>query len=318
MTRTFNNWILVSLTFAFCFAWAETPNPQSKGYLQSGSGTFNYIRSNAGDQKVIPIHYYRPNNFNADSRVIMVIPGAGRNAWSYRDAWIEASERYNLLVLSPHYSEQDFPRFWSYNLAGMITDVTIDRKKMAISHFKLVNQAVSWLYQDFDAIFHQVKQKVSLSATHYDMFGHSAGGQILHRMALFHPNNKAHRILASNSGWYTTANFSQAFPYGLKNAPLSESDLPLILKQKLILFLGEKDNANETRGHLVHNVMLDQQGTHRLARGKHFFKKAKQLAQKKSLKHQWKIHIVPNVGHDYRKMSAAAANYLYGSETDRL
>ena len=48
------------------------------------------------------------------------------------------------------------------------------------------------------------------------MFGHSAGGQVLHRLAIFRPNNKADRILASNSGWYTIPTITNIFPTGLE------------------------------------------------------------------------------------------------------
>ena len=30
------------------------------------------------------------------------------------------------LILSPGYSEEHYPDFWSYNLAGMITDVKVN------------------------------------------------------------------------------------------------------------------------------------------------------------------------------------------------
>ena len=77
------------------------------------------------------------------------------------------------------------------------------------------------------------------------------------------------------------------------------------------MFIGEQDNGNEMRGHLVRNEELDQQGTHRLSRAKHFYTMAKQIAKERKLDFDWKFKVVANTGHDYKAMSKAASNYLY-------
>ena len=103
------------------------------------------------------------------------------------------------------------------------------------------------------------------------MFGHSAGGQILHRMVLLHPFSKANRIIAANSGSYTLPDTSAKFPFGIKNISHTAKMLDGAFQKKLTILLGEKDNANETRGRILRSKTADQQGTHRLARGKYFF-----------------------------------------------
>ncbi|MFD2564784.1 hypothetical protein [Aquimarina rubra] len=274
--------------------------------IQDGSGKF-LIEGGYEKSNTILLHYHKPKKFTKDSKVIFILPGAGRNGKDYRNAWKEASEKYGLLVISPEYSEKHYPQFWSYNLGGMIYDVDVQNET-----FKINQNKEQWIFEDFDRIFNTIKSNLNLTANKYDMFGHSAGGQILHRLAIFKPNNKADRILASNSGWYTIPTISDTFPYGIRN--IQESSNRLDFSKNLVIFLGKKDDANETRGDLRRSPEVDKQGLHRLERGIYFYNESKKIAFESNLEFNWKLVIVPNVGHDYKEMSRKASEYLYESK----
>jgi hypothetical protein len=276
-----------------------------------GSGKFTIEGGQGHTEKHIDVYYHLPLSYDENTKVLVVVPGAGRNGWSYRDSWVEASEKYNVLILSPSYSEEFYPRFWNYNVARMLSNVKINKAKSAIESYTVVTDPNEWIFIDFDRVFNYSVSKLSLTAKKYDMFGHSAGGQILHRLALFDFKNKANRILASNSGWYTVPTFKEDFPYGLNKGVSTLEKMSSAFKTKLTIFLGEQDNEHETRGHLVRNPQLDIQGTYRLSRGKHFFKKSNELASNLNVKSNWNIHVVQGVGHDYKNMGKAAAIYLY-------
>ncbi len=79
----------------------------------------------------------------------------------------------------------------------------------------------------------------------------------------------------------------------------------------MIVFLGELDNENETGGTFLRSKSADIQGLHRLERGKFFYENAKKKAEELGYDFNWKIVIVPNVGHDHLKMGNAAGQYLY-------
>jgi pimeloyl-ACP methyl ester carboxylesterase len=273
--------------------------------IEDGSGKF-LIEGGFERDNAIVVHYYRPQSFSDQSSVIFVLHGAGRNGSEYRDAWVAQSEKYNLLVLTPEYSEKHYPEFWSYNLAGMIQDVNLENET-----FKINQNQNSWIFGDFDRIFNKVKNSLNLEKEKYNMFGHSAGGQLLHRLAVFYPENKADRILASNSGWYTLPTEDEIFPYRLGNI---KSEEEVDFSSNLIVFLGEDDNADETRGDVRHSPEADEQGLHRLARGKYFYELSKETALKQRVEFNWAFKIISGIGHDYRGMSKAAAQYLYGSE----
>ena len=279
--------------------------------LINGSGKF-LIEGGFHKERSLVIHYYKPEQLQADSPTVIVLPGAGRNGDDYRDAWIEKAELYNVLVLSPEYTEEHYPEFWSYNLAGMITDVEINAERTAMTSFKLNDNPEQWIYNDFDRIFNLVKEELALTTDTYDLFGHSAGGQILHRLALFKSSTKANRILASNSGWYTVPDASTPFPAGLQGSPVSKEALDF--STGLVLFLGDQDNADETRGDLRRGPDVDKQGLHRFARGNYFYEESKKKAAVLQSDFNWQLEIIPNVGHDYQGMSQAAADFLYKND----
>lgn len=193
----------------------------------------------------------------------------------------------------------------------MIGDVKINAERTDFESYSISMNPNEWIFNDFDRFFEVVRSKLDLSTQKYDLFGHSAGGQILHRFAIFYNSSKVDRILASNSGWYTVPDFDTRFPTGLDDAPVTSDQVKQSFSKKLVVFLGELDNENETRGHLVKNERMNKQGLHRLERGSYFFDFSKKQAHAMGADFVWQKVIVPDVGHDYRRMSLAAANYLY-------
>lgn len=280
--------------------------------LHAGPGTFT-IKAGPGGTREVDVFYYRPRGLSERSPVLIVLPGAGRNAWDYRDHWVDAAERFGVMVLSPHYPESRYPRFWNYNLAGMITDVVIDQKARAMVDYRITTDRQQWLFDDMDRIFDEAVRATGLKTSRYDLFGHSAGGQFLHRFALFaDEDTRADRILASNSGWYTVPDTDAHFPYGLVDAPIEGRQLASAFARRLVVFLGGSDDADETRGDLVHSPETDRQGLHRLTRGKHFHAQAAKVAASTRAVFNWTLIVVPGIGHDPKGMSEAAASYLYG------
>lgn len=292
--------ILVFLSFSVC---AES--------TKSGSGQFVLPGGEDRTEKTLSVYYHIPGGAHADSPVVLVIPGAGRNAWSYRDAWISSAEEKGIIVVSPSYSEEFYPRFWNYNIARMIDNVKINAAKTDFESYSIVDDPKEWIFNDFDRIFSEVQKRFELTTDEYDIFGHSAGGQILHRFAMFYDSEKVNRIVSANSGWYTVPDLDAEFPLGLVNAPIKDGAITKAFSKKLVVFLGEQDDENETRGHLVKNPRMNKQGLHRLARGEFFFSAAKKQAKHLQTEFNWERVIVPKVGHDYKKMSEAASEYLY-------
>lgn len=297
-------------------------NANAQSTINDGSGFFEFKGGLGHHEDIIKVYYHKPKNFSPKSKILLVIPGAGRNADDYRDSWVEASEKHSVLVLSPSYPRKAY-NYGGYHLGGIVKDLDESkgvafRKGTNIVDL-LEDQAVfninpnpdQWIYHDLDRLFDTAVKALKSKQKRYDIFGHSAGGQVLHRFALFSPNSKAHRILASNSGSYTLADYNTKFPFGISNLDPKNLNLKRSFKKHLVIFLGELDNADETGGLILRSPTVDKQGTHRLSRGTYFYKKSQELAKAKHLKFNWDLQVISGVGHDQRKMAKAAADYLY-------
>lgn len=293
--------------------------------IKEGSGFFLIEGGVGKTNKPVKVFYHRPKNYTAHSKILLVIPGAGRNGDTYRDSWIKSSEKYGVLILSPSYAEKMYG-LGAYHYGGLIYDINarscgcvkyvkgtnqvkVDEDKLK---FKVNANSKQWIFNDFDRIFALVVKALGSKQKKYDAFGHSAGGQILHRMAIFHSKSKANRLLASNSGSYTLPDFDNKLFFGIKGSGISKRHLKKSFKKKLVLFLGELDNANEKGGSLLRTKTADKQGTHRFARGNYFYKYAKAKAKEMKTRFNWALKVIPGIGHNYRKMAPAAAEYLYG------
>ena len=315
--------IFIILCFGLKSTFAQS-NSALNIQINEGSGFFQIEGGLGHRSDSITIYYHKPKNMASNSKILLVIPGAGRNGDSYRDSWIETSEKHSVLIISPSYPEAKYS-YGDYHLGGIVKALNLTKgitfKKNsnqvlmdeAIVEFNINLNSNQWIYNDFDRIFNLVKKSTKSKQRKYDMFGHSAGGQILHRYVMMHPNSKADRILASNAGTYTLTDYSTDFPFGIKNMDFNKKQLSKAFKKSLVLFLGELDNADETGGRMLRSKTADKQGTHRLARGNYFYNHSVETAKELNVKFNWNLVVIPEVGHNQREMAKAAAKYLYSN-----
>lgn len=112
--------------------------------------------------------------------------------------------------------------------------------------------------------------------------------------------------IAANAGFYTLPNQKLKFPYGINN---TEIDLQKVYNKRLVILLGEKDN-DPSLGTLRTTELAMQQGAHRLERGTTFFNANKKLKNKNNWTFNWAIDTIKNVGHDYKRMSLNALEWI--------
>jgi len=289
--------------------------------FENGSGNF-LITDSRDSLKRIRVFYHKPEGYSKYSKILMVIPGAGRNADDYRDSWVEISENHNVLILSPEFSNLYY-EFKDYHLGGLVSKTNIfdhiskieNTNKVKLDESDLeftINQnSQDWLFYQLDRIFKLSRNSLHSRQSKYDLFGHSAGGHVLHRLALFHHSENIDRILASNASFYTIPSYGSIYPFGLEKTPLTESDLRSSFKNKLVVFLGEEDNENETGGTFLVSESANEQGNHRFSRGKYFYNYSMKRAEEMNADFEWTLKVIPGVGHDFKGMAEAAGKYLY-------
>ncbi len=282
--------------------------------LPPGGGIFRM----SGRGADLVVHYYRPQTFTPESPILLVIPGSGRNAAAYRNVWLGVARRRGILVAALHYSADAYD-FAAYHMGGLIRDLVLPdvsgqsviRLRDEDIRFEINLQQDELLFHDFDRVFRLLKGATGSQREGYDMFGHSAGGQILHRLALFRPQSKAQRIVAANAGFYTLPDFDRPLPTGLAGTGASAETLRQALAVHLTILLGENDDGDDDGGILLHTPTIDEQGLGRRTRGLSFFETGRAAARRLETPFNWQQQTVPGVGHDFRGMSMAAAAFLY-------
>ena len=288
--------------------------------LSPGAGLFEIAGGRGRINDRIKVHYYLPGGLQSDSRVLLIVPGAGRNSYEYRNEWLEVARKKNILIAALGYPEDKYD-FAAYHMGGVMKNLTIENLPADISgvirlndddiKFDTNTDKKDWLFGDFDRLFVLLRTMTGLTNDRYDIFGHSAGAQILHRPALFHPKSHADTIVAANAGFYTLPDFTRPPPTGLDGTGITKAGLVDAFTTNLTLLLGENDDSEDAGGILLRTPTIDEQGQGRLSRGRYFYKTGQEQAAVLDAPFHWRLETVPGVGHNFRAMSRAAHDILY-------
>lgn len=290
--------ILGVFGYVYLYVLPKGPEVTEVEKLKTGTDSFVMYAYKTNERRSIKVWTYKPENWKNNDRIIFVMHGGGRNADDYLDAWKNIAEEQNILVLAPEFANK-FSKYTTndYQEGNLFT------------FFGTRNPKEEWAYTVIENIFDHVKETNDITNKNYDLFGHSAGGQFVHRMILLMPEARINKAIAANAGFYTLPIEDLEYPYGLKNTQISFNTIQKSFEKQLIVFLGENDN-DPSLGTFRETDLAMQQGEHRLARGSYFYKTAFNLAEKNSWNFNWKINTVEDVGHNYSEMSQQAVKYF--------
>jgi hypothetical protein len=244
------------------------------------------------------VYYHCPETLSDQSPILIVHHGASRAVERYRADWRDIAKERNLLLLTPHFDNEGFPDDQHYVLGNVV-----DRET------RVNNPRADWTFPLADRIFETARELSGSAQSGFYHFGHSAGGQFVHRYLTFMDGAKVIRAVAANPGWYTLPDFDIDFPYGLNNSPAGEEALPSLFAAALTILVGEEDTLRTEN--LRQTTKADAQGQHRFARAGNYFETAKAVAEHLGLPFNWRFGTVPGVGHSNAGMAPAAARYLF-------
>ena len=246
-------------------------------------------------RKSIPAHYAIGAVEPASAGVVIVMHGEDRNAADYRDAWVDLVRGRPLIAVAPQFGSSDFPGSREYNQGGIL-----DRDGD-------LRDAEAWAFGYIEPLFRQMRDRVGGGQTSFDLFGHSAGAQFVHRYVELMPAGSLRRAIAANAGWYTMPDAGVPYPYGAGGAARGLFDWPGAFRTELTVMVGDQDVLD---ANLRHDEGADAQGMTRWARGHAFLEQARDRAATLGVPIAWSLREVAGVGHDYRQMSAHAAALL--------
>ena len=243
------------------------------------------------------VFYYVPRNSTADSRVVFALHGLLRRGADVRGAWIANADRHGFIVVTPQFDNVAYKGSANYNVGRVMAGNT-------------VNPPASWSFQVIEEVFDDLSKRLGLRTGRYALFGHSAGGQFVHRFAQLMSAPRVERYVAANSGWYTWMDSAARYPWGLGGLDFKPEDECRAFGRPLTLLIGELDN-DPNHDQLNREPASMQQGAHRLERGKNFFAASQARARQLNCVFSWQLVTVPGVGHEFDKMGAAAAALIF-------
>ncbi len=293
--------LLPALAIGVRAAGQGKPNPAS---FTVGKGTYSFTDAK-GTGKTLPVHYFRPLGVDVErAPILFVMHGTLRNGAEYRDMWVEQATRYKALLVVPEFSKEDFPSglYNRGNVRGRDDEAPQPEDK--------------WTFGVLERVFEDVKKRTGSKQNGYYLYGHSAGGQFVHRLMLLAPQTKCIRAVAANAGYYTlpTREGNPPYPFSLGGIPtINDARQKAAFGRNMVVLLGEADTDPKDPD-LYHSPEADAQGMYRFARGQYFFAAAQKEAARVGAKLAWALRTVPGVGHSNEKMAPAAANALFGGK----
>lgn len=264
--------------------------------LPAGDGSFTF-EGWAGPP--LRVWYHRPAVVRPDTPVLFVMHGVNRDADRYRNEWSALAVQYGFVLVVPEFNAKQFPGAAAYNLGNVFDG---DGKPVPPER---------WSFSALEPLFDRVRAITGTRVERYDLYGHSAGAQFVHRYLLYVPDARVSRAIAANAGWYTLPDRKVSYPYGLAGKRLPPVDLRRFLQQPLVILLGTADN-DPAYPNLRRTPEAMAQGPHRLARGEFFFGSAAATAAALGTDFRWTLEKVEGVGHQNGGMAPAAAARLYG------
>lgn len=265
--------------------------------LPPGRAATPFIDPGNPDRPLV-IESYRPAAHGPDDPVVLVQHGMKRNGDDYRDFWIEAAERHRLLIVAPTFSDAHYPEAESYN------------NGLVFAADGAVRPAASWSYAAIPRVFAALRAAGLTRRERFHLFGHSAGGQFVHRLMQTTLLGVVEQAISGNAGWYSLPTLERPFAEGLGGLGLDEAQLRRALAAPLTILAGTADN-DPNGENLPRNEAAMRQGPTRYARALHFMEFAKEAARRLGVDCAWRLVEIEGVGHDGRAMSIAAAAWWF-------
>jgi hypothetical protein len=259
----------------------------------AGGCSLPYFDPGFPSQQLV-LHAARPADWNPGLPVLFVHHGVGRNGRDYRDFWLPHVDAGAMLVIAVEFPEASFPEYLWYNFGNLrAADGT-------------PNPRGQWTFGIDTNLFQALRDQHITTTRRYGLFGHSAGGQYVHRMLSFGYRDQVAVAVSANAGTYAMPDLTTAWPWGLGATEVTPDELRTLLTFPLTIMAGTGDIKTTGRFFPKGPKSL-KQGATRHARAHTYHRLGREAAAALGIPLAWTVIDVPDVGHDGRRMSDAAA-----------
>jgi hypothetical protein len=240
------------------------------------------------------LHSARPRRYDTTTPVLIVHHGVGRNGRDYRDYWLRLVDDIGVLAIAVEFTESAFPDYLWYHF-GNLHDET-----------GTPNPREQWTYGIDERLFAALQDQGLTQRQSYGLFGHSAGGQFVHRMLSFGFRDRVAVAITANAGTYAMPDLQVAWPFGLGETALDADTLQPLLEFPITVMTGTHDTKTTGR-YFPKGPRSMRQGATRHERAHNYVRAGHAAAEALGTRCAWKVINVPHVGHDGERMSVAAA-----------
>lgn len=243
--------------------------------------------------KTITVYTYRPSGCTTWKGILFVFHGTERTASSYRDASIPLADRECLITYAPLFDATRFPNA-DYHRGGVEADGPTTGRTV-----DLVDDLMAWAYT------RERKPGIPIY-----LYGHSAGGQFLSRVAAYAPPADAARIIVANPSTHVLATVNEDAPYGFDMTTddrldaAEEAQMRAYLAAPVTIYLGSEDDDPNAPDLSTGSISM-RQGATRLERGQNTFAWARDEAARRGWPFNWKLVIADGIGHAGGEMMRA-------------
>ena len=276
-----------------------SPEDFAKALAPCGRASIRYFDRYSPERPLV-LECFRPQAHTPDKQVVIVQHGASRNGAQYCEAWIPAAERHGLLIVAITFPKEAWPDAVTYNNGHVLDEVGSLRPRECWS------QAIP------GRVFALLREAGITRRERANLWGHSAGGQFVHRLLAMQPHNLFEAVGAANPGWYTLPTLDLRYPDGLGGIGLTGDDIARFLDYPLVIFSGDQDIDGTAENFPRHDSAMAQ-GPNRFARAQFYIDRGKAEAAKLGVPCRWRRVVVPGVAHEGMRMSAFAGDYWFGA-----
>ncbi len=243
------------------------------------------------DHAPVRVHLVAPSTLSPATRLVAVMHGLLRNAENYIESWRDWATCNDRVVFCPCFDRAGWPGSRAYNLGNVFAGGSGG-----------LRPEPEWSFSVLEALHLHLQHGLGLADDGFDLWGHSAGAQFVHRYLLFKPHAPVRRAIAAGAGWYTEPDLEVRFPYGVRHRLLDfrRTQLLRYTERSVTLMRGTDDRL---RDHTLRSTRAaDAQGANRFERAAHMHRCVLALNPRSP----WRLVGVPGVGHDEQRMAPAA------------
>ncbi|MEJ0020203.1 MAG: alpha/beta hydrolase [Acetobacteraceae bacterium] len=240
------------------------------------------------------LHSARPQRCDADTPIVIVHHGVGRNGRDYRDYWLRLVDAIGVLAIAVEFTEQNFPDYLWYHFGNRHDEAGKP------------NPRERWTYGIDERLFAALRDQGLTRQERYGLFGHSAGGQFVHRMLSFGYRERVAVAVSANAGTYAMPTLEIAWPFGLGETEIDADTLRPLLEFPITVMTGTND-IKTTGRYFPKGPRSMRQGATRHERAHSYVQAGHAAAETLGTRCAWTVIDVPDVGHDGERMSIAAA-----------